>query len=410
MTGCTEFQKHNDPESIVIWASSMRQQALDEFDLQDDFVSPIQEHFPDLTVRLEQSAFLKEYLDRGEVPDLILDEQMPWYTPQWLEEQLLYDLNDGVKKSKMDLSVMTPGILEQIKSYGENNQLLALPFSKSMHALAYNKDIFDRFQVPYPKDHMTWNQIFELADRVTGTIQNQKYVGLHLSIVTSYEIMNQLTLSFFSDHSENVDLSGWKPFFDFWQMASTHSTSGLLQGNLSPSVIPQNSAMFLTDGVHLPERGNYDFVSYPTFDFAPGVGPDFVNQTLSIHPKSPNKEIAFKVMTYLMSDDYQSSKVKKGVGSPIGSRNVSDAFVQNDATEKGKHLEAFFINKPAVPPAHINRYDRNHFDQTGNLPSVNIPSMLIQTATHAVDTKSAMDRMTEMVRVRVAYLKAVGDM
>jgi multiple sugar transport system substrate-binding protein len=56
--------------------------------------------------------------------------------------------------------------------------LYALPFSMNYGMTIYNKDIFDKFGIPYPKDMMTWNEMLDLGKKLTKLEQGVQYVGI----------------------------------------------------------------------------------------------------------------------------------------------------------------------------------------------------------------------------------------
>jgi len=45
-------------------------------------------------------------------------------------------------------------------------ELYAIPYGESVAGLFYNKTLFDMMEAPYPRDGMTWDEVFELVSRV----------------------------------------------------------------------------------------------------------------------------------------------------------------------------------------------------------------------------------------------------
>jgi ABC-type glycerol-3-phosphate transport system substrate-binding protein len=60
---------------------------------------------------------------------------------------LMTDITPLVKQTATDLN--------QVAS--DDGWLVGIPFTQQFSALYYNKDIFDKFGVSYPKDGMTWS-------------------------------------------------------------------------------------------------------------------------------------------------------------------------------------------------------------------------------------------------------------
>jgi multiple sugar transport system substrate-binding protein len=56
-----------------------------------------------------------------------------------------------------------------------------MPVSTTSGALFHNKDLFDKFGVPYPKDGMTWDVLYELAKKMTRNEGGVQYKGFTFS-------------------------------------------------------------------------------------------------------------------------------------------------------------------------------------------------------------------------------------
>jgi len=59
--------------------------------------------------------------------------------------------------------------------------IYSLPANLTKFALAYNKKVFDQFGVDYPTDDMTWNEVIDLANKVTGEKEGLQYRGLDIA-------------------------------------------------------------------------------------------------------------------------------------------------------------------------------------------------------------------------------------
>jgi len=87
----------------------------------------------------------------------------------------LADLSDYVRQDNIYLSDFY-GLADRFLIDGK---LVALPASTGYYVMYYNKDIFDKMQIPYPSNNMTWAQWEELAGQLTsGSGINKIYGGL----------------------------------------------------------------------------------------------------------------------------------------------------------------------------------------------------------------------------------------
>lgn len=71
-------------------------------------------------------------------------------------------MKDLIKRHNIDLSRFEPSIISALEKMSGGG-LYGLPLYNDRMALYYNKDIFDKFGVPYPKDGMTWDEVIELS-------------------------------------------------------------------------------------------------------------------------------------------------------------------------------------------------------------------------------------------------------
>ncbi|UUZ89588.1 extracellular solute-binding protein [Paenibacillus sp. P25] len=88
----------------------------------------------------------------------------------------LQELDPYIQKDGFDVQNMLPGVIDLLKARGQG-KLYGLAPQFQSQALFYNKDLFDQYGVPYPKDQMSWKEVFELAARFpsSGTGDNRIY-------------------------------------------------------------------------------------------------------------------------------------------------------------------------------------------------------------------------------------------
>ncbi|MCM3631271.1 extracellular solute-binding protein [Paenibacillus glycanilyticus] len=80
------------------------------------------------------------------------------------QEGKLYDLDAAVKQDSFDIDGFLPSVIDLLKARG-GGKLYGLSPSFSSQALYYNKDLFDKYGVPYPTDGMSWDEVLQLAAR-----------------------------------------------------------------------------------------------------------------------------------------------------------------------------------------------------------------------------------------------------
>lgn len=81
-----------------------------------------------------------------------------------VERGVLLPLNEYIEKYNIDLSQYFGCLVEQ---YTYDGKIYALPLQLKTFCLAYNKNIFDRENIPYPDETWTWDTYFEVAKKLT---------------------------------------------------------------------------------------------------------------------------------------------------------------------------------------------------------------------------------------------------
>ncbi|MCC2684684.1 MAG: extracellular solute-binding protein family 1, partial [Paenibacillaceae bacterium] len=216
---------------------------------------------------------------------------------------LTMDLSALVKKYNLDLDRLEPSTLEAVKK-SAGGKLVGLPVAVHTTMLTYNKDIFDKFGVPYPTDKMTWDDTYELAKKLTRTDGGTQYYGfafnfLIVARVNSYahEFENQQT------HKTTYGDDFWKSYFQqftrFFQLPgySQADQTSLSKAGLGALLKNPHIAMFEVQNnayLTIAQAGfNFDFVRMPTYKDLPGVGPSSTPDYMLISSNSTQKDAAF---------------------------------------------------------------------------------------------------------------------
>lgn len=95
-------------------------------------------------------------------PDLVWIQDT--FLADFAEKGLLLDLDNFFKEKGMNKEDWLPGAIQR---GSWNGKLYALPRDLITINIAYNKDMFDKAGVPYPKDNWTWNDFLDAAKKLT---------------------------------------------------------------------------------------------------------------------------------------------------------------------------------------------------------------------------------------------------
>ncbi|MDF2719641.1 MAG: transporter substrate-binding protein, partial [Paenibacillus sp.] len=143
------------------------------------FQTLVQEHvtkkYPHITLNFMAetgATTLDNLMATGTIPDIVIS--FNGNLASYNAKGLTFDMSPLFKTHNVDLSRFEPNYIEDVKNASSKGELYGLPFNVNYHALYYNRDIFDKFGVEYPKDGMTWEELIALARRVTraeGAVQ-----------------------------------------------------------------------------------------------------------------------------------------------------------------------------------------------------------------------------------------------
>ncbi|MFC3769036.1 ABC transporter substrate-binding protein [Paenibacillus sp. GCM10012303] len=277
---------------------------------------------------------------------------------RFIDFNLQTDITDLIQKYKFDLSRLDDtavGLMKEIAGGG----MYGLPVTNNPSVLVYNRDLFDKFGVSYPKDGMTWDEIYEVAKKLTRKEGDVNYRGF----VTSFShiaLMNQLSANF-------VDRNTFKPLLvtdDKWKKHADNlirffripgnEVQGTNLAQMNKWFVEERIAAMNATQVWLSPSDpmnlvNWDMVSLPEYSDLRGVGsqpyPTYFNITNMA--KGNARDTAFQVIAWLTSDEYQLAKSKEGVLPMNKNPDIRAAFGANMPFLQGRNVKALMPAKPA---------------------------------------------------------------
>lgn len=368
------------------------------------FASALQKKYPYITIErintAEKGQAVPELVAAGNVPDLILSAPLNILPFQALG---LYDnVEQLAARHQFDLNRIKPEFLESIKVGSFADYLVGLPIYNNAFGLFYNKDLFDRFGVAYPKDGMTWDEVKELAVRLTRTEKGVSYYGLHPNSVMwgAY----QLGLPFI-DTANNKSMfqsQGWKDLFQMWQ-SLYQAGGGVVPKTLAAVKGFQEGQVAMTMGyssildttVKLKEL-NWDIVTYPINPAVPGVGQRVDSINMVVTAQSKVKDAAFRVIEVILSEEVQTILSRNGKMSVLKNQNIQDQFGQSNTDLQKKNVVALTKPKLAVV-------------QPFKFPFASNPATLINNTFNSViydqkDINTALREAEEKVNTEIQLL------
>lgn len=319
---------------------------------------PMAKKYPNITIEL-QNGKLEELIAAGEIPDVLTYVHNSLPTLKNLD--LLEDMTPLLKKHLFDLNRFNPIYLDAIRVNSDNGGLAAVPYFAQINALFYNKDLFDKFGVPYPKDGMTWEDATELGKRMTRLDGGIPYQGLNI------EKISRLSFPWSPDLIEkdkatqqeraHIDTDAWKQIFDLGYRVQT------IPGNYpNQDFYKGQAAMYATVGDALQniktavegQVFRVGVAQYPSYKELPNTYGMVDEHVILVTKTSQRKDAAMKVVEVLTSDEVQMMASKQLARlSPLRDPELQKQFGAEYL--KGVDLQSIFKSHPA-PGVQFSRY------------------------------------------------------
>lgn len=317
----------------------------------------VKQKFPHIEIKHVAWDDGKRYEDlvaAGTIPDIIMDDTNRNFNREILDNDLQYDLRELIKKHQFDTSVFAPGLMERATTVNHGGAIYGLPFQVPDFVLLYNKDIFNKFGVSYPKVGMTYDEAYELAKRLTRVDGDITYRG-YSQHPGDYMEFNQLGEDMFHKTEDRYNLvtDKWIRIVDnlrrFYDIPANKfdTVENFYMDNIAMAVVRSDRMVkFKEQNPNL----NYDISTVPFFDDLPDT--KYVPDLYSIYitKQSTKKDLAFQVVSYLLSEEHQIELAKEGVVGSIQTDAVKKAFGQNLPYMKDMNTDAVFHGKYAVSP------------------------------------------------------------
>ncbi|MNO61894.1 Bacterial extracellular solute-binding protein [compost metagenome] len=275
-----------------------------------------------------------------------------------VQENKLVDLDTLLSNDSFNLDGVDPQIIKYMREMGKGKLYGLSPYFQS-EAIYYNKDLFDKYNIPYPQDQMTWDEIIQLAKRfpvedgVSGLYMQNLYTLV--SKIAWGQYVNPI-----SEQEKKITLNtdSYRKIFEM-ALDAYHSKAAIFpdidQFEVYDPFITGESAMTMDYYYYInnkinraqEERGNqfklnWDLASAPVNESYRDMSPYFsINEIFTVSSESEQKQAAWEYVKFVNSDGFVKAKSR------------SDRFVPPVRTEyiynpEGKRMEAFYTLNPDI--------------------------------------------------------------
>ncbi|GAA4852734.1 ABC transporter substrate-binding protein [Paenibacillus vulneris] len=376
--------------------------------IDEDLIAQIQEQLkmkhPNITLQLIKpgnGTSLAELIMAGQTPDIVLTYNGKLASYQDLE--ILYDMTPLLKQHDVDLSRFEPAILEDSKIASTKDELYGLPLSLNYHALYYNKDIFDKYGVPYPTDGMTWDQVLQLAKKLTRMDNGTQIRGFDPGNSVIW-VSQPLGIAAIDPKTEKASINNdqWKKVFElvkaFYSIPGNEPNGVAKDAFLKEKNLAMYTDLSIINDLELASKNalNWDMVQYPSYPEKPNVYGNASVNMLMITKTSKHKDQALQVINVATSDEVQLESARKGRVTPLKDPKFKAEFGTAREVLNNKNVQGIFKSKPVKYPI-ASKYRgkaetmvRNKFTEyvNGNIDVNSALSQLDEEINRMIQTES----------------------
>ncbi|MDR1018587.1 MAG: sugar ABC transporter substrate-binding protein [Lachnospiraceae bacterium] len=338
--GCGSSKKsEKSSKTLTIWSMGADNQKK----AAENMVKIFQKEHPDIKVDAQviptndniYDQKMATALTAGTGPDVLM------CSPDWygLYSSYFEDLNPYVKKDGVDIkSKITEGMLDPY--YRPDGKLEGLPTFQNAFALAYNKDMFDKYNVDYPTDDWTWEDVAKAGEKfVSGEGADATYGMVNHWVFNNFSVIAEGGKAYSKD-------------LKTLEVNSPEVKKGLtLFGKLiKDKVIPDDSAAKTLPKEQLfvsQHAAMYPLGGFETKLIADEIGTKF-NWDVVTMPKTPNngynniiyaggyamlktsknKDAAWQFIKEASYDNEEMGKATAGFAMP-GNKTVAEGYFKN---------------------------------------------------------------------------------
>jgi multiple sugar transport system substrate-binding protein len=369
------------------------------------FGNKIKAKFPYVTPVWVKGMDIDKRITAGEPIDIlgIAQTAMSQYVLPYKFET---DLAPLIKSYGFDLSKLDDSIVKSIQSMSKGG-MYGIPFSADSINIHYNKGLFDKFGVPFPKDGMTWEETFDVARKMSRIAEGTRYYGLGMSFPHAIR-MDSLAPAAINPTTNRSQILSDQMKRSFQQLADAFTTiSNNEYDSKTWDYSPQRSlfekqqlAMLIgptANGARvfkdIDPALNWDMVTYPRYKDAPNVGTKYNPSIFFPVSYSKHKEAAFQVVAYVASEEMQTHLSRMGFYPAVKNKAIKEQFGKDLPFMAGKNLNALYNENAAMMPP-LSPYE--------NIGNDELKKAFSEVVLKTKDVNTALRDAEERINLKIA--------
>jgi len=341
----------------------------------------------------------------GNPPDVLYLN--PWFQYIFAQKGVLLPLDAYIEADNYTFDGISPVAVEACRY---NEQMLSMPFEVSPAGFVFNKNLFDAAGVPYPPmdwqaEDWTWDNLIETATKLTN--EEERQFGVHFENWMYPTLLYQHGAQVYSNIKQIT--ADTRCVIDSPEAAQAFQLLRDLRETYK--VAPSSTAVQELGGFDRFMSGKVAMFSYGrwlnTFrtitDFEWDVAPfphvkdrdpacTLYMLNYSIYSGSPNADIAWDFLKFLLTQSPQEANVATGMAvAALESVNSSPAFLDSMPPEHNiVYSDALkWAHPEPILDANFDSVLNPHLDAIFNNTTDDIPGTLAQAA---ADVNAALDQ------------------
>lgn len=263
-----------------------------------------------------------------------------------IDDNLLKPLDSKITKDKFNIKDYVPAVIDGLRDIGDGS-LYALAPTFNSSALVYNKKIFTDAGVPFPTDGMTWDDVFNLARRVSKGEGDKRVFGFNFNTYQGSDLFWNIDtyaggkqLSTFDETGDKMTVDSdqweqvWKTLIQLSkdkvlpgaidynnqkqsQEYNPFQYDNFLSGKLAMAIIGNSQVNDIInankngDNIKGFQKIDWDVVTMPVQPETPDMGGSiYMNGIFGINSKASNPDDAWEFIKFINGEDWAKLKSK----------------------------------------------------------------------------------------------------
>ena len=252
------------------------------------------------------------------------------YLPKYVDGKVVKALDEFIKKDKLDL---TQYVTARVDAFKYKNQQYSLPKGLDAVFVAYNKEIFDKYGVDYPKEGWSWDDMraaaTKLRDAIAAKSGKEYPIAMELDGQPSYiNFIQQNGSAYLSADGKTtnigdakaidaiqqvVNLMSDKLMAPYTVLSETKGTDMFVSGQAGIVFIGSWKASVLNES-SLGKTGKIGLVQMPKMASSNTSVLGGLGYAMSANTKNPNQ--AWALIKFLTSEESETFEAKNGIDFP----------------------------------------------------------------------------------------------